>query len=252
MSKQIIIRGATDVKSALYSVTSRDTYDCANGEITQGSKSTPASLDDCFSTFPSIKEIAKTIGFYDTDLYGPSGYTLWTGNPGGSFGSGLDLLFNTATDEANLVAKLLGMDWLGCLWGTPYASYSSNCPNVGKYYEAYIKLRLNCASFWKTPVETPVKREEFMDSFQYGKKVDVTIAGDFNLKIGQVINLRATGLSKRPNATASYISGLYYITGIKHVVTSSGTHETALALTQIAPENASGTGIGPTGGLYYV
>ena len=235
MSKQIVTRGSNDVRSALYSVTSRDVYDCANGQLTQGSTGSPASIEDCFAKFPQIKEIAKAVGFYDTTLYGPSGYTLWTGNPGGSFGGGLDLYFNTTTDEVNLVAKLLGTAWIGCLWGTPNASYSSNCPNIGPNYEAYIKHRLNDASFWYTPVEGPVQRAEFIDALQYGRKVDVTIAGDFNLKVGQVVNIKADVLSGYPYvSTPSYLNGLYYITGIKHVVTNSGTHETALALSQIA------------------
>lgn len=235
MSKQIVTRGSNDVRSALYSVTSRDTYDCANGKITQGVCSAPASIDDCLNTYPQIKSIASAVGFYNTALYGPSGYTLWTGNAGGSFGGGLDLYFNTTTEETNLVAKLLGTAWIGCLWGTPNAAYSSNCPNIGPNYEAYIKLRLNNASFWNTPVQTPVQRAEFVDALQYGRKVDVTIAGDFALKLGQVINLKTDAMSGYPyQSTTSYLNGLYYITGIKHVVTNSGTHETALALSQIA------------------
>jgi hypothetical protein len=252
MSNQIVIRGSNEIKNAFYSVTSRDTYDCANGAITQGNSAAPISLDSCFQQYPEILKIAKAIGFY-TGISGSSGgngggaqtgncgssgykgYTLWTGNPGGSFAKGLDLYFNTTTEEVNLVAKLLGTGWIGCLWGTPNASYSSNCPNVGPYYEAYIKHRLNDASFWNTPVQTPVKRAEFVDALQYGRKVDVTIAGDFNLNLGEVINLRVNSMSGYPYSSASsYMNGYYYITGIKHVVTNSGTHETALALSQIA------------------
>lgn len=235
MSKQILTYGTNDPKTAFYSVTSRDVYDCANGKITQGVCSAPSSIEDCLNTYPEIKTIASAVGFYNTALYGPSGYTLWIGNPGGSFGAGLDLYFNTTTEETNLVANLLGTAWIGCLWGTPSAAYSSNCPNVGPKYEAYIKHRLNNASFWNTPVQTPVQRAEFVDALQYGKKVDVTIAGDFSLKLGQVINLNANAMSGYPyDLTSSYMNGAYYITGIKHVVTNSGTHETALALSQIA------------------
>jgi len=235
MSKQIVTYGTNEAKTSLYSVTSRDVYDCANGYITQGVCAAPGSVDECFNTYPQIKDIAAAVGFYNPALYGPSGYTLWLGNPGGSFGGGLDLYFNTTTEETNLVAKLLGTDWIGCLWGTPNAAYSSNCPNIGPKYEAYIKHRLNNASFWNTPVQTPVQRAEFVDALQYGRKVDVTIAGDFSLKLGEVINLNANAMSGYPyDLTSSYMNGIYYITGIKHVVTNSGTHETALALSQIA------------------
>ena len=70
---------------------------------------------------------------------------------------------------------------------------------------------------------------------QYGRKIDVTIAGDFNLRVGQTIRLNSNGISGYPYSSKnSVLNNVYYITGIKHVVTSSGTHESALALSTIA------------------
>ena len=47
-------------------------------------------------------------------------------------------------------------------------------------------------------------------------------------------------LPNRQKAFEAYLNATYYVTGIKHVITNSGTHETALSLTQIAPLDVGG------------
>jgi hypothetical protein len=261
MAGQIKTAGSNQFQSALYSVLSKDYYECANSSITRGVTNAPSSLDDCFTRFPGVQEIASSIGFY-TQTSGSSGgsggsgasgsnYTLWTGasvptvNLLNSF-TPVDVLLDKPAEECNQVVNDLGLDWLGCLWGTPEAPYSCTCPDLGPKYEAYIKHRLNIASFWNTPVETPVKRAEFVDALQYGRKINVTVAGDFNLKVGQVMYVRLNGISGYPySKDNSVMNGLYYIMGIKHVFTSSGTHETALSLSNIAPDYSGAANGGP-------
>jgi hypothetical protein len=262
MSGQILTYGSNQPQTALYSVTSKDSYQCANSSITRGVTNAPSSLDDCFTRFPGVQEIASSIGFYtqSSGSFGGSGggsgasgsnYTLWTGasvptvNLLNSF-TPVDVLLDKPAEECNQVVNDLGLDWLGCLWGTPEAPYSCTCPDLGPKYEAYIKHRLNIASFWNTPVETPVKRAEFVDALQYGRKINVTVAGDFNLKVGQVMYVRLNGISGYPySKDNSVMNGLYYVMGIKHVFTSSGTHETALSLSNIAPDYSGADNGGP-------
>jgi hypothetical protein len=254
-SKQIYTYGTNQGQEAFYPVISRDSYECANSSITRGVTSTPGTIEECFEKFPTVRDIAEAIGFYkgaveeSEGVSGSSGgFSLWEGPTGcppaiNRFTSTLpvDIYFDTSNEECDKINTTLGMDWLGCLWGTPSAPYSCVCPDVNPNYEAYIKLRLNVASFWNTPVETPVKRAEFIDALKYGPKIDVTIAGDFNLRVGSIVNLRINGISSRPYSDVTpSANGSYYITGIKHVITNSGTHESALALTQLAPL-ASGT-----------
>lgn len=248
-SKQIYTYGTNQGQESFYPVISRDTYECANSSITRGVTSTPGTIDECFDKFPGIRDIAEAIGFYTAEVEGSTGvsgssggFSLWQGPTGcppaiNRLTSNLpvDIYFEDPAEECDKIVDTLNPDWLGCLWGTPSAPYSCTCPDIAPKYEAYIKLRLNVASFWNTPAETPVRRAEFTDALQYGRKIDVTIAGDFNLKIGQTIRLNSNGISGFPYASKkSVINAVYYITGIKHVITSSGTHETALALTTIA------------------
>lgn len=245
-SNQIYTYGTNNAQSAFYSVNGKDTYECANSTITRGVCLAPGSLDECFNKYPGIKDIATAMGFYNSTS---GGYTLWTGGTGAPSVNltntfiPVDVYFEKPSTECERINSTLGSDWLGCLWGTPAAPYSCTCPDLGPNYEAYIKLRLNDASFWNTPVEAPVKRAEFIDALQYGKKLEVTVAGDFKLKVGQVVNVRVDGVSKYPYLQQNpYLNGLYYITGIKHVVTNSGTHESALSLSQIAGDYSGVTG----------
>ena len=243
-TKQIFTYGANETQQAFYSVNNKGVYECANAQITRGNTSAPNTLQECFTKFPSVKDIADSMGFDPSNT--------WDGQvtiPSFNTSAPENLYFGTSTTECNKINlhPNLGPAWMGCIWGTPSAPYSCTCPEVRPYYEAYIKHRLNCASFWATPVETPVHRAEFVDALQYGRKVNVTIAGDFNLKVGQVVNVRLNGISGYPYASApSYLNGLFYIVGIKHVVTSSGTHETAMELSQIA-----GDFTGMTSGVPY-
>ena len=248
-SKQIYTYGTNQGQESFYPVMSRDSYECANSSITRGVTSTPGSIEECFEKFDKVREIAEAIGFYKGAVAGTSGssgssggVSLWEGPTGcppalNRLNSSIpvDVYFDTSSDECDQINTKMGTSWLGCLLGTPSAPYSCVCPDVNPNYEAYIKLRLNVASFWNTPVETPVKRAEFTDALQYGRKIDVTVAGDFNLRVGQTIRINSNGISGYPYATKSAaINGVFYITGIKHVVTSSGTHESALALSTIA------------------
>jgi hypothetical protein len=241
-TNQIVIHGSNDSYDAITPISSRPIYECANAKITRGVTSAPASIEACLASFPEVKKIADAIGFTASNI--------WYGNTacpeGISGGTGpFNLLLDTNSLECQNIVKDLGTEWMGCLWGTPNATYSCICPEVKSKYEAYIKLRLNVASFWATPVETPVKRAEFLDALKYSSKITATIAGDFSLKLGQLIYIKLTAMNKTGVAeTESYMTGYYYIVGLKHVITNSGTHETAVALSNIALVDS--TPINPT------
>lgn len=259
-TKQIKTYGTNYGQEAFYAVNAKSTYECANAYITRGISMIPVSLVECFQNYNSVNDVGKNVGFilpkntadedneylkYGNTFFQQVNYKtkdedymfyLWTGSTGGTGDVGIDSYFPETSAECYWIKQELGEDWLGCMWGSPSSNFSCKCPEIGEKFESYIKLRLNDATFWKTPKDTPVKRAEFLDAFKYGKKIEATIAGDFKLKLGQVVYFNAnyaSGYIKDPNQTSD-LSGLYYITGMKHVVTNSGTHETSLSLSQIA------------------
>jgi hypothetical protein len=235
---QRVVWGTDNGYNAHLPFNSRDVYPCANYKITKGLTSSPPSLQNCFQRFPNIEKIAKDLGFTGAENY-------WTGPGTGGYipppgiTYPVDVYLENPSDECLGVLNStdLGTDWLGCLWGTPDAPFSCICPEYGPKFEAYLKLRQNIATFWATPKNYPVKRQEFMDEFQYGRKVQISVAGDFNLRPGMIIYLDPTGLTKNPQysfPSGSIEKGKYWIFSVKHMITNSGTHETGLIVAQMA------------------
>lgn len=237
-SGQIKVWGTNNSKAAIFPFNSKDSYACANAAITKGLTSSPPSLENCFDRFPFIKQTAEALGV----TLG----SLWTGPYGASGGGAsgatylLDVYFDKPSNECIEVATSpnLGKDWLGCLWGSPGAPFSCICPEYGPKFDSYLKLRQNVATFWYTNSSTPVKRQEFLDALQFGPKLEIVTSGDFKYQLGTVAFINVNGISKNPNKqTFSTINGYYWIVGIKHVITNSGTHETRLMLSQMAVDS---------------
>lgn len=246
--------GTNNSSNAFFSANSKTEYVCANSSITRGVTTAPFTLDECFTRFPYIKNIANYLGItYDSGICGatlynfikgPSGptYAFWTGPTGGLtfdinvLSAPADLYFDKPATECELVQNHpdLGNDWLGCMWGSPEASFSCICPYIGDKYEAYLKHRLNVATFWSTSKYAPVQRREFLDEIKYGRQAEITINGDFNLKAGQIVEIDVSAASGYPySSQKSIINGKYWIITVKHVVTNGGTHETRLRIAQL-------------------
>lgn len=232
---QIKIYPYTKAKSALFPLSSRDQYECANAYITRGITGTPSSLENCFDSFPSIKKVAEALGITGSK-------NLWLGPPSRSenevkSGQLIDLLTGVTSAECTEIKNSLGNEWLGCLWGTPQAPFSCTCPEVGEKFEAYLKHRLNLATFWKTPKNVPILRQAFLDELKYQTQVEITISGEFNLHPGMLVEIDVASLkTKAPNKVeSSLFSGIYMVVAVRHVINNGGSHETSLSLSYIPP-----------------
>jgi hypothetical protein len=223
-------------------ISSREGYVCANASITKGVTGAPATIQQCFERFPYIANIADALGVtLEKTVSGQKVYNFWTGPGTGpafdpSFVSNpVDLNLPKPATECDNVNAQFGDEWLGCLWGSPEASFSCICPYVGDKYEAYLKHRLTVATFWNTPKYVPVQRREFLDEIRYGRQITITISGDFNLSLGDVVEVNVTAASGYPYGSyPSSLNGKYWVLEIKHVINSGGTHETRLKLGQMA------------------
>jgi hypothetical protein len=232
-SNQIKVYPYTLDKKSVTPLGSRDAYECANALITRGVTSSPTSLESCFDSFPTIKNMAETLG-----LTGTKG--LWVGPPPldpkkVKVGDMVDLLSGVTSFECNHIKSSLGSDWLGCLWGSPQGPFSCTCPEVGSKFKAYLKHRLNVATFWKTPKSVPVFRQSFLDYIKYQTKVEITVGGDFNAHPGMIVELKVESFKTKAPFTVeeSVFSGLYIIVAVRHIINNGGTHETSLTLSYI-------------------
>jgi hypothetical protein len=231
LPRQIKTVGATQIFNAFATVSSKESYDCANAKITRGLTLPPSTLAQCAEQYPKIKEIADDLG---VDMDEP-----WTGpSVPQSLPEIHDTLlgYDTNLTECNEIKSKLGNDWLGCLWGSPMADFSCTCPEVGDKFANYLKLRLNVATFWNTPIETPAKRAEFLDSIKFAPKTTIVVPGTFDVGPGDVIEIKADNASAYPSSiTRSFLSKYYYVVSVKNTVTNTGHHETGIVATTILP-----------------
>lgn len=232
---QIITIGATKVNYANNTLSSQESYSCANALITRGVTSAPETLSECFEKFPNVATIAANLGVSSTPWTGPGAPPTLNNVP-----TIFDTLLGVTSEECEKVKNEFGNDWLGCLWGSPMAPFSCTCPDVGVNYVNYLKLRLSDATFWNTPIEVPVMRNQFTEFMDGGEKISIDVAGDFKIKPGNVVELKVDNMAAYSNTVPkSVLSTKYYVLSVKHTITNSGVHETKLVLSDIRPNEVS-------------
>jgi hypothetical protein len=75
---------------------------------------------------------------------------------------------------------------------------------------------------------------------KYARKLTINIAGDYSIKVGNFVEILANNISGYPYFSGgSVINGIYWVLGVKHVFTNSGTHETILTLSDILPSTSA-------------
>lgn len=249
MSKKITVLGTNILKVQTgNAVSNRNEYVCANSAITTGKNDVPISLKDCYDKYPEIKAIAMALGVGITYSlpagFGFSGATSGVFSCGISGASGLGtagasggftLIFNEPDRECDKIYELLGTAWMGCFWPDPMANFSCNCPLYGDMYENYLKYRLSSATFWATPLETPINRQQFVESVK--DLVEITVTGDLSQRPGDIVYLKADNLTGLVTETdllpiESIKTGYYYVLRAKNVIKNDGTHTTILSLSK--------------------
>lgn len=240
---QITTLGSTQVQKSQNIGSAKNAYVCANAEITRGITQQPISITDCYEKFPYIAAIGKSLGITSNMPYFPE--------PVGTITNSekllLDLYTGLNSDESSNIKAILDEEWLGCLWGSPEAPFSSGCPHVGPKYEAYLKHRLNVATFWDTPISTPAQRQEFLDSLKFGPRINFTIAGDSSIRPGDVITVKVDNISGYPyDNYRSELSKPFYVLSVKNTYTNSGVHETSISAARpVTPVNEGPPIFGP-------
>jgi hypothetical protein len=229
--KQIKTASATQYQLLPYPGSSRDVYECANPWITRGLTAQPSNYSACInnSAYGSkISAIVSSIGGLPSPVW--SGPSAISGSP-----TTIDSAYlNKKSPECDPISTTLGNDWKGCFWSAPDSFLSCNCPEIGDKYEQYLKLRLNVATFWNTPIETPVLRKRFLDAISYGPKVTFTVAGDFSIRPGIIVSLTADNISGYDTSTGtSVLSKKYFVLSVKNTCTNSGTQETTLTAVEV-------------------
>lgn len=225
-TKQIHTISATKVQTIPYPGSSRNSYDCANPWITRGVTSQPSTYSACINNSAYGSKVAAVVnglgGLPNPVWNGPSAIS---GVP-----SSIDSVFLAEkSPECDSVGSQLGNDFKGCFWSAPDSFLSCSCPDIGNNYENYLKLRLNVATFWFTPIDTPIQRKKFLDAISYGPKITFTVAGDFTLRPGTIVKVTADNISGYDTSSGtSVLTKKYFVLSVKNTCTNSGTQETTV------------------------
>lgn len=220
--KQIKTISATKVQTTDLPGGVRGSYECANPFILKGLTGQPHGYQQCIaeSLYGSVVlDIVNKLGDFNP----------WDGpNPAGN-ATTESVYTDIRSPETVSVEDLLGSEYTGCYWPAPDSAFSCNCPGIGEKYLDYLKLRLNVATFWNTRPEAPILRKKFLDSINYGQKVTFTIAGDFTIRPGSIVELYADAISGYSTSIVnSFLNKKYYVISVKNTVTNSGVHETTI------------------------
>jgi hypothetical protein len=93
------------------------------------------------------------------------------------------------TNECKQIEKVLGKEYLGCIWSNPKHPCSCSCPEQGASFSDYLAATRTYSTFWDTPAYTPLYR-----TAQIGQLSDNTIEIQISqttkdIKLGSIVNI---------------------------------------------------------------
>ena len=92
----------------------------------------------------------------------------------------------------------------------------SNTTIIGKYFPYYLEYSKTNATFWNTPVKTPLLRQAQTNLLLY-QRIKILVHGDFSIKPGDIININfPTGENAR--IKQGRFAGKWMIHKIKRVI----------------------------------
>ena len=119
--------------------------------------------------------------------------------------------------ECDLIKSVLGESWLGCMWKNQEHPSSCDCPCVGEDFKKYIEYTRTSATYWDTPVTTPLWRDAQMMLINSQASV-IVLNGDLSLRPGKLINITNKNVSTERERR---FSGRWLIANISHTIQSS-------------------------------
>ncbi len=93
------------------------------------------------------------------------------------------------TNECKQIEKILGPQYLGCIWSDPKHPCSCTCPEQGTSFADYLAATRTYATFWDTPNYAPLYRISQISQLT-SKIIRVVVSQTSNeIKLGSIINI---------------------------------------------------------------
>lgn len=132
--------------------------------------------------------------------------------------------------------------WMGCLWKDQNHPSSCDCPCVGENFKNYIEYTRTSATYWDTPVETPLWRDAQMALIN-SQQASIMLSGDLSLRPGEIINITNKNIG---SGKERRMGGRWLIAEIQHNMIKGGQHTMLCTLIRdsspIDPETSESLG----------
>ena len=131
--------------------------------------------------------------------------------------------------EEEYVKKYLGSSYLGCVYDDINSISSAKCPEQGRYFAKYLEYCRTSATFWDTPLDTPLQRQAQMGQLK-SESIEIKISGQIEkeIKLGSIINIK--NHNTMPNHEPRRNSGEWLVTSISYEFQSDSTFSMILIL----------------------
>lgn len=140
----------------------------------------------------------------------------------------LAIAFNK-TKECELIKKVLGEEYLGCILSDDQNVVSCNCPEQGEKFKDLLATIRTHSTFYNTAPETPLRRNAQMMLFNAQRAMMIIYPND-ELKIGNILTVN------KPNPSSEYankyerVSGKWMVTGISRIFKSANIEHMIVSL----------------------
>lgn len=151
----------------------------------------------------------------------------------------LAIAFNK-TKECELIKKVLGEEYLGCILSDDQNVVSCNCPEQGEKFKDLLATIRTHSTFYNTPPETPLRRNAQMMFFNAQRAMMMIFPND-ELKIGTILTIN------KPNPSSEYankyerVSGKWMVTGISRIFKSANIEHMIVLLNRDSTQLGSST-----------
>lgn len=151
----------------------------------------------------------------------------------------LAIAFNE-TKECELIKKVLGEEYLGCILSDDQNVVSCNCPEQGEKFKDLLATIRTHSTFYNTPPETPLRRNAQMMFFNAQRAMMMIFPND-ELKIGTILTIN------KPNPSSEYankyerVSGKWMVTGISRIFKSANIEHMIVLLNRDSTQLGSST-----------
>lgn len=143
------------------------------------------------------------------------------------------------TKECKLIEQVFGKEFLGCIISDDKNVVSCGCPEQGKHFNKLLAALRTSSTFYKTPPETPLRRNAQM-MMMNSQRAMMAIYPNDQLRVGSMVEIRKENPTFGHRNRQQRVSGKWLITGISRQFKSNNIEMMVVALARDSYSGSNG------------